>query len=143
MPYIKNAQVFTCPSDADPALSQDLNDAKTIKRSYIAIRAAEGLHLSQIEVPVETIVICDKWDKTADPTHAAITDSWIEPFNGDFDYYPTFKRMALAGDRHHGGVELRVLRRSCQMAQGTDYRGQQNSDRLQSYQRVSHCGHVR
>ena len=70
MPYIKNAQVFTCPSDANPALSVDMNNNKTIKRSYIAIRAAEGLRLSQIEFPVETIVICDKWDKTADPSHA-------------------------------------------------------------------------
>jgi prepilin-type N-terminal cleavage/methylation domain-containing protein/prepilin-type processing-associated H-X9-DG protein len=104
MPYIKNAQVLTCPSDANPALSQDINDNKTIKRSYIAIRAAEGLRLSQIEFPVETIVICDKWDKTASPAHATITDSWIEPFNGDFDYYPTFKRMALAGDRHMEGL---------------------------------------
>lgn len=103
-PYLKNTQVFVCPSDPGPALSLDLNNAKTIKRSYIAIRAAEGLSLPQIEFSAETIILVDKWDVTAGPNPKAITDSWIEPFNGDFDYYPTYQRMALAGDRHQQGL---------------------------------------
>ncbi len=104
MPYIKNNQVFTCPSDAAPALTKDINGNAVIKRSYIAIRAAEALSLSQIEFSSETIVFTDKWDVTAGSAPKPITDSWIEPMNGDFDYYPTFSRMALAGDRHQGAT---------------------------------------
>ena len=104
MPYIKNNQVFTCPSDANPALTKDLTGSAVIKRSYIAIRAAEALSLSQVEFSSETIVFTDKWDKTAGAAPKAITDSWIEPMNGDFDYYPTYGRMALAGDRHQGAT---------------------------------------
>ena len=103
-PYIKNYQLFVCPDDPAPALSKDPAGAATIKRSYIAIRAAEALGLSQIEFPAEAIVFVDKWDKTAEPNPSAITDSWIEPFNGDFDYYPTYHRMKIAGDRHTEGV---------------------------------------
>ena len=101
-PYIKNTQVLVCPSDASPVLSQDPTGASTIKRSYIAIRAAEGLALPQLEFPAETIILTDKWDKTVQGE--SITDSWIEPMNGDFDYYPTYHRMALAGDRHQEGL---------------------------------------
>src|SRR5579871_1946086 len=103
-PYIKNTQIYVSPSDAGPVLSKDSTGALTIKRSYIAIRAAEALSLAQVDDPTETIVFEDKWDKTAGPNPKAITDTWSEPFNGDFDYYPTYRRMALAGDRHQEGV---------------------------------------
>jgi prepilin-type N-terminal cleavage/methylation domain-containing protein/prepilin-type processing-associated H-X9-DG protein len=103
-PYIKNTQLFVCPDDPAPVLSKDSSGALTLKRSYIAIRAAEALAMSQVEFSSETIVFVDKWDKTAGPVPAAITDSWIEPFNGDFDYYPTYRRMKIAGDRHSEGV---------------------------------------
>ena len=79
-------------SDPNPAPSKNLSGLLTIKRSYIAIRAAEALSLPQVEFPAETIVFVDKWDKTAGPASASISDSWIEPFNGDFDYYPTYAR---------------------------------------------------
>ena len=104
MPYVKSNQVFACPSDAAPALSKDVNGNAVIKRSYIGIRAAEALTLAQVESSAETIVFTDKWDRTAGPTAQPITDSWIEPMNGDFNYYPTFGRMALAGDRHQGAT---------------------------------------
>ncbi len=104
MPYIKNNQVFACPSDAGPTASKDIVGQLTIRRSYIALRPAEALSLSQVDVPAETSVFVDKWDRTAGPTSKPISDSWIEPFNGDFDYYPTYARMALAGDRHQQGV---------------------------------------
>jgi len=61
------------------------------------VRAAEGLALSQVEFPAETIVFVDKWDKTAGAVPKAITDTWIEPFNGDYDFYPTYRRMKIAG----------------------------------------------
>ena len=103
-PYTKNLQILVCPSDSAPALSLNLNNVKTIKRSYIAIRAAEGLRLPQVEFPAESIVLTDKWDVSAGTAPTAITDSWIEPFNGDFNYYPTYHRMKIAGDRHQEGV---------------------------------------
>ena len=103
-PYIKNYQVLACPSDPTPAPSKDMNGVLTIRRSYIAVRAAEAMALSQVDFPSETIVVVDKWDKTAGPNPTAITDSWIEPFNGDFDYYPTYRRMKIGGDRHTEGV---------------------------------------
>lgn len=57
-----------------------------------------------MEFSAETIVFVDKWDKTAGIAPTAITDSWIEPFNGDFDYYPTYHRMKIGGDRHSEGM---------------------------------------
>jgi len=102
MPYIKSNNVFTCPSDSGPTLSPDASGNLVIPRSYIALRPAEGLSLAQIPDPVETIVITEKWDK--DRAGVAITDSWVEPFNGDFAYNPTTKRMDLVGDRHGEGV---------------------------------------
>ncbi len=108
-PYIKNHQVLVCPSDDAPYPSSDetatTNSGNTnVLRSYIALRAAEALALAQVEMPVDTIVITDKWSHPVNQPSKLISDSWIEPFNGDFDYYPTFGRMALAGDRHTGGT---------------------------------------
>jgi len=103
-PYTKNTQILRCPSDPQPAPSKDPNGAATILRSYIAIRAAEGLAQSQIEFPAEILVFVDKWHVTAGPAPSAITDSWIEPFNGDFNYYPTYHRMKIGGDRHLEGM---------------------------------------
>ena len=102
MPFIKSNAVFTCPSDSGPTLSKNAEGVAVIPRSYIALRPAEGLSLAQIPDPVETIVITEKWDKN--PAGAPITDSWVEPFNGDFAYNPTTRRMDLVGDRHGEGV---------------------------------------
>jgi prepilin-type N-terminal cleavage/methylation domain-containing protein/prepilin-type processing-associated H-X9-DG protein len=104
MPYIKNSGIFTCPSDPGPTATKDLNGNPTIMRSYIAISAAESLADAQIDYTSETLVFVDRWNVTAGPNPTVIGDSWIEPFNGDFDYYPTYSRMALAGDRHLQGV---------------------------------------
>lgn len=105
MPYIKSNQVFTCPSDAAPTPSKDAKGNLTINRSYIANAATEDLTLAQVDDPVETIVIMDKWDKNN--AGLAVTDSWIEPQNGDFDpdYEPGDRtRMFKAGNRHQGRV---------------------------------------
>jgi prepilin-type N-terminal cleavage/methylation domain-containing protein/prepilin-type processing-associated H-X9-DG protein len=101
MPYIKSNQVFTCPSDPAPTPSKDANGNATINRSYIANAAAEDLTLAQVDDPVETIVIMDKWDKNSG---GAVTDSWIEPQNGDFDpdYAGDRTRLFKAGNRHQG-----------------------------------------
>jgi hypothetical protein len=102
MPYMKNGQILACPSDELPADSKNADGVNAYKRSYIAVRAAEGLGLAQIELPVETIVVTEKWGK--DTAGQPIGDSWIEPTGGDFNYDPIAKRMSLAGNRHQGGL---------------------------------------
>jgi len=102
MPYLKNGGILVCPSDELPSPSKDSVGQNTLKRSFIAPRPAEGLSLAAIENPVETMVITEKWGK--DTTGAAITDSWIEPFNGDFNYTASTGRMFKAGNRHQGGL---------------------------------------
>lgn len=102
MPYMKSTQILVCSSDELPAPSKDSLGNSTIKRSYIAVRAAEGLSLSQVDMPSETIVITEKWGK--DLNGNAISDSWIEPFNGDFNFDPFSGRMALAANRHSQGL---------------------------------------
>ncbi|BDI29724.1 hypothetical protein CCAX7_17750 [Capsulimonas corticalis] len=105
MPYVKSNNVFTCPSDPKPTMGADVNGNLVIPRSYIASRAAEALTLAQLADPVETIVLMDKWDHNSG---GAVTDSWIEPFNGDFDYDngPGADRthMFKAGNRHQGRI---------------------------------------
>ncbi|MCW3099682.1 MAG: hypothetical protein JWL77_5300 [Chthonomonadaceae bacterium] len=107
LPYIKNNQIFTCPSDAGPTLSKDVNLNLTIKRSYMALSTAESLALAQVDFPVDTMVITEKWDK--DYTGAR-TDSWIEPFNGDFSmdsHVPD--RTFTAANRHSGRLNATFL----------------------------------
>ena len=100
MPYIKNNGVLTCPSDAGPTLSADASSKKVILRSYIACATAESLTLAQIDDPVETMVITEKWNQ--DYTGPR-TDSWIEPYNGDFttDSHD-HTRLFTASNRHQG-----------------------------------------
>ena len=105
MPFIKSNGVFTCPSDAAPTPSPDVNGVKSIQRSYLACAVPESLSLAQIDDPVETMVVTDKWDKNS---AGAVSDSWIEAYNGDFD--PDYgsggdpTRMYKAGNRHNGRV---------------------------------------
>ena len=105
MPYIKSNNVFTCPSDGGPTPSFDINGVKSINRSYIACNSAEALTLAQVSDPVETIVISEKWDKNSG---GPVGDSWIEPFNGDFDSDNgaggDATHLFKAGNRHQGRV---------------------------------------
>jgi prepilin-type processing-associated H-X9-DG protein len=102
LPYTRNTGIFACPSDDTPTLSKDATGNPTILRSYIACRAAEGLSLAQLEDPAETVVVTEKWGK--DLSGKPITDTWIEPFNGDFNLDPATGRMDKAGNRHQGGL---------------------------------------
>jgi prepilin-type N-terminal cleavage/methylation domain-containing protein/prepilin-type processing-associated H-X9-DG protein len=98
MPYIKNSGVFQCPSDTLPTPSKDANGNLTIMRSYIAIAPAESLNLTLIPEPSDTTVITEKWGTDYAGT---VTDSWIEPFNGDFSIDATDPtRTWTAADRH-------------------------------------------
>ncbi len=113
LPYIKSDAVFVCPSDANVTnpvggpvtnTNVDLN-GNPMPRSYIACVSAESLALGQIDDPVETMVITEKWgtDYTCSPAGSScVTDSWIEPFNGDMTTDasdPT--RMFKVGNRHN------------------------------------------
>ena len=101
MPYIKSNNVFSCPSDSGPTPSNDTTGNPIIPRSYIAVCSAESLSLAQVQDPVETIVVTDKWDR--DFSGTAVTDSWIEPFAGDFGMDPADPRRSMtAANRHQG-----------------------------------------
>jgi len=98
MPYIKNNQIFDCPADNMPTSSNDTNGVSDILRSYIALASAERLNLSSIENPVSAMVVTEKWGQ--DYTGVR-TDSWIEPFNGDFTTDATDPtRTFTASNRH-------------------------------------------
>ena len=98
MPYFKTADILKCPTDSVPTPSKDVNGALSILRSYIAIFPAESLTATSIEKPTDTIVITEKWGQDA---NGLVTDSWIEPYNGDFsvDSHDS-KRTYKASDRH-------------------------------------------
>ena len=98
MPYQKSADIFRCPSDSEPTASKDLNGGSSILRSYISIFPAESLNATSIENVTDSTVLTEKWGR--DYT-GAVTDSWIEPFNGDFsiDSHDA-KRTFKAADRH-------------------------------------------
>ena len=114
LPYIKSDAVFVCPSDGNVTnpvggpvtnTNVDLN-GQPMPRSYIACSSAESLAINQIQDPVETMVITEKWgtDYTCSPTGSScVTDSWIEPFNGDMGVDATDPtRMFKTGNRHTG-----------------------------------------
>lgn len=97
MPYIKSKGVFSCPSDGAPTHSQDTQGGKSILRSYIACAPAESLTLAQVDDPAETMVVTEKSN--------TVTDSWIEPFNGDFGpdrTTPNPTHPWAVSDRHQG-----------------------------------------
>ena len=87
MPYEKNKGVYSCPDDSLKPLSADINGKTTLPRSYVATCAAEDLSIAQVEFPVETIVITEKWnhvDNGVGPTGTKVNnETWMEPFDGD------------------------------------------------------------
>lgn len=106
-PYVKSSKILQCPSDDLPSPSKDTAGNSSILRSYIAISCAESLNLSSVENSVDTMIITEKWGK--DYTGVR-TDSWIEPFNGDFTTDATdSKRTFTAANRHHGQMNCSFL----------------------------------
>jgi len=101
MPYIKSTQVFKCPSDDAPTKSLGSDGVTAILRSYAAADSAEDLTLAQIDNPVETIVVTEKWGK--DLTGAAIGETWFEVWDGDMRADPPgTERMNKYANRHQG-----------------------------------------
>ncbi len=97
MPYVKNSDIFKCPSDSTPTMSADANSLKTIPRSYMALSTSESLNGSQVDYPVDTIVVTEKWSDR--------TDSWIEPFLGNMGPDPVDKtKMYVTANRHTGQI---------------------------------------
>jgi prepilin-type N-terminal cleavage/methylation domain-containing protein/prepilin-type processing-associated H-X9-DG protein len=103
MPYVKNNQLFQCPSDGTPTLSPDPNGKDVIPRSYIANTASEDLQLAQISDVVDTIVVTEKTDTIAGATN---TSSWIGAFNGEMSNNPATNGVAA---RHHNGMNCSFL----------------------------------
>jgi prepilin-type N-terminal cleavage/methylation domain-containing protein/prepilin-type processing-associated H-X9-DG protein len=119
MPYIKSDAVFVCPSDSNvtnpvggpPSTTSSKKQVDPsgnyMSRSYIACASAESLSLGQIEDPVETMVITEKWgnDYTCGNSSTCVNDSWIEPFNGDMTTDATDPtRLFKVGNRHNQRV---------------------------------------
>jgi prepilin-type N-terminal cleavage/methylation domain-containing protein/prepilin-type processing-associated H-X9-DG protein len=102
-PYIKNNQVFKCPSD-DPKLVADSDGNLVIPRSYAASASAEALSLAQINKPTEILVITEAWSR--DATGALInTEQWLEAFDGDMVRDPLRPGSMLKyANRHQGGM---------------------------------------
>ena len=98
LPYTGSKDMFACPSDATPTVSNDANGNPTIRRSYIATRAAEALSLSQIEFPASTIVISEK--------RSDVGDNWIEATAGDLNYDPITKSCPVSATRHSDGLNV-------------------------------------
>lgn len=101
-PFLKGNGVLVCPADEAPTASPGPDGALSVLRSYIACRSAEGIALAQLEVPADTVVVTEKWGR--DASGAPIRDSWIEPWEGDLGIDPVTGRVALAGNRHAGGM---------------------------------------
>ena len=101
MPYVKTNNVWSCGMDAQPTPSVDYYGVADILRSYIAIAPAEGVVLTQIENPADTMIITEKW--SSDWTGPR-TDSWIEPFNGDFTRDKTDPAKTFTAANRHAGL---------------------------------------
>ncbi len=95
-PYLRSREILVAPDDGNPTLSKDAEGRATIRRSYIACRHAEGLVATSVGAPAETIVVTEKWPE--------FTDSWIEPFHGDFALDAATGRMHVAANRYAGGL---------------------------------------
>ena len=103
MPYIKNNQVYKCPSD-DPKLVADSSGNLVIPRSYAAAASAEALSLAQVARPVDTIVITEAWSRDAKGT-LMNTETWLEAFDGDMAPDPLRPGSMLKyANRHQGGM---------------------------------------
>ena len=104
-PYLKNRQALVCPGDDLPTPSEDINDGRTILRSYIANDAVESLALSQIFVPSDAMVFTEKWGHVYGFPDIVLGDFWLKAPYGHFRYHANIDQMELVANRHNGGVE--------------------------------------
>jgi len=106
MPYINNNTVWECPSDSLPTPSVDVNGNKTIPRSYIAVATAESLTLAQVDDPVETMVVTEKWGQSQESAAGVTptTDSWIETYSGDINPNPFTPTQSWTAANRHAGM---------------------------------------
>ena len=102
MPYVKSTAIFTCPDDAQPTLSADTTGNAVIPRSYIASAAVEDLTLAQIDDPVQTLVITEKWAVLSDGI-TAVSAPWMDAFDGDMGPDGAHMMKDVA-NRHQGGL---------------------------------------
>jgi len=105
MPYIRNQQIFACPSDGNPTLSPDTSGNLVIRRSLVANLAVEFLSDSQVEFGSDTIAVTEKWD--VDAGGEAIGEPWMDMLDGDMspdprnlEKYP----LGMLATRHNRGT---------------------------------------
>jgi len=103
MPYIRDKNVFRCPSDT-PNPSVDTNGLAIIPRSYAASASMEALSLAQVSRTVETIVITEAWSTNGSGSKMN-TEQWLEAFDGDMAPDPLRPGSMLKyANRHQGGM---------------------------------------
>ena len=107
-PYVKNREIYHCPSDRNPggptdAMWQpDVSGSKTIPLSYVANAAAENLTTSDVDRVAEVIVIGEKWNK-ADGANSG--ETWMEFTDGDGNEDPQNRgHMLKFADRHQDAM---------------------------------------
>jgi len=98
-PYVKNRDIYRCPSDPGPRLQPDATGVTNIALSYVANAAAEYLNMSQVSKPADVILYGEKWDKNA--TGGLVGETWLEGFDGDMNEDPLRPgHMEAFADRH-------------------------------------------
>lgn len=96
-PYDKSTKIWACPSDSEPTLSADPTGVDTIARSYIISSAIEDLTASQVEDPVGSIVVTEKWSTAG--------DTWVDQMDGDMLPQKALpNEMNVPANRHAGGM---------------------------------------
>jgi prepilin-type N-terminal cleavage/methylation domain-containing protein/prepilin-type processing-associated H-X9-DG protein len=111
-PYVKNAQVFLCPSASAHSSASDPLGSGSIPFNYginIHIAAVTDWHsgttyrLPEIEYPSETILIADS-DWTQDPADYGGNNSWRIDIRlgGGTEFHPSYFIPA----RHNGGANI-------------------------------------
>jgi prepilin-type processing-associated H-X9-DG protein len=96
MPYEKSNDIFRCASDGRPTMSPDASGKPVIPRSQMALASSESLSAAQVDIPVETIVVTEKWPER--------TDSWIEPFLGNMAFDPANPGKTYVTSNRHAGA---------------------------------------
>ena len=108
-PYIKNKEIYHCPSDrlpggaTDTMMQVDETGAKTIPLSYVANNATEDLTTSDVDRTAEVIVIGEKWNKASGDANS--TETWLEFPDGDGNEDTTNPgHMLRFADRHQNAM---------------------------------------
>ncbi len=111
LPYVKNKEIFRCPSDRIPSLTDptdkmlqpDAAGVKNFPLSYVANASAENLTTTDVDRVADVILIGEKWNKSA--TDANSGETWLEFTDGDGNEDPLNPgHMSRFADRHQNAM---------------------------------------